>query len=373
MAQLICGKCDATYQADQPIWRCDCGGSLDLEFKPVIEKKKIASRKPTMWRYREALPIAEDSTAISFDEGFTPLLELEFNGKPVLVKQDHIFQTGSYKDRGAAVLVSKARELGVTEVVEDSSGNAGSAIAAYCALAGIKCHVYVPEKTSPGKLAQIKSYGAHLHLISGSREETSEAALEAAEKIYYASHSWNPYFFQGTKTFAYEVCEQLGWRSPDIVILPVGNGTLLLGASIGFDELKSVGAIDKIPKLIAVQAKACAPLYEMFRNGLNETPSISVYNTVAEGIAIAEPIRGEQIIEAVVKSKGDFLIVTEDEIGKSLMNVCQRGFYIEPTAAATIAGLEKYLLDSSGDELIVTAFTGHGLKSTDKMMKITTG
>jgi len=365
---LVCHKCNCSYSADLPRWSCDCGGVLDLDFQPSFDIRTIANRRPTMWRYREAFPINQDTDIVSMDEGFTSLLEIAVGGKRVLIKQEQLFSTGSYKDRGASVLISKIRELGITEVVEDSSGNAGSAIAAYCARAGIKCHIYVPAKTSPAKLAQIRSYGAKLNLIPGSRENTAEAALLAAENLYYASHSWNPFFLQGTKTFAYEVCEQLGWGVPDTIVLPIGNGTLLLGASIGFDELKSAGVIKKTPKLIAVQAANCAPLYEMFSKNLNNLPSIEVSDTIAEGIAVAKPVRGLQILDAVRQSGGHFITVSDNEIKQSLEEMCSQGFYIEPTAAATIAGLEKYLGRAESDELIVSAFTGHGLKATEKFL-----
>ena len=249
MSLLTCIKCNATYSSDDPLWRCRCGGLLDLriEFEPVFDLEKIKKRKPSMWRYREAIPIKDDAHIVSFDEGFTPLIEVTVFGKAILIKQEQLFPTGSFKDRGASVLISQVRALGIEKVVEDSSGNAGSAIAAYCAHAGISCEIFVPAETSSSKLAQIALYGAKLNKIPGTREETAAAVLKAAETNYYASHSWNPFFFHGTKTFAFEVCEQLGWVSPDTVILPVGNGTLLLGAYIGFMELKAAKITKKFP------------------------------------------------------------------------------------------------------------------------------
>ncbi|NPV76132.1 MAG: threonine synthase [Anaerolineae bacterium] len=371
MDALVCTKCSKSYNLNEPIWRCpSCGGVLDLEFTPVFDRRKIQSRPPSLWRYREALPLASEANIVSFGEGFTPLLGVDFGGVQVLVKQDHLFQTGSYKDRGAALLISKAKELGVRTVVEDSSGNAGCAIAAYCARAGIACHIYVPESTSSGKLAQIHHYGATLHLVPGSREDTAAAVLKAAEEVYYASHSWNPFFFHGTKTFAFEVFEQLGWRAPDTLILPAGNGTLLLGAAIGFKELAEAGLTDRVPKIIAVQAVGCAPLATAFREGFSSPPVIQREDTLAEGIAIAEPVRGTQILRAVRNSGGAFLTVGEKEIEEALMESCRRGFYIEPTAAATVAGVRKYVQATADREVIVSVFTGHGLKSTEKMLRL---
>jgi len=370
MSNLICKRCNQRFPLEEKIWRCACGGLLDIDFQSQFPRDKIRQRKPTMWRYREAIPLFEDKNMISFDEGFTPLIPINFGPKTVWVKQDHLFPTGSYKDRGASVLVSKIRELGIPGVVEDSSGNAGCAIAAYCAKAGIKCQIFVPEDTAAGKLAQIRLYGARLNRIPGSREDTAHAALNAAENDYYASHSWNPFFFQGTKTFAFEVWEQLGWKAPDALIVPVGNGTLLLGAFIGFQELFNAGMVSQVPKIIGVQSANCAPLYKAFQENLAEIPKIDRQDTLAEGIAIAEPIRGKQILEAVKKSKGAFISVAELEIKESIRRLCAMGFYIEPTSAATIAGLSKYLESSHPDEIIVSVFTGHGLKTTEKMVKL---
>jgi len=370
MNQLICHKCKATYSLDDPRWKCDCGSILDIEFKAVFDLEKIKKRKPTMWRYRETIPVQDDINIVSFDEGFTPLTEVNFNDKSVLIKQEQLFPTGSYKDRGASVLISKVKELGIKEVVEDSSGNAGSAISAYCAKAVIDCNIFVPEDTTAGKVAQIQLYGAKLNKIPGTREDTAKAVLKAAEKVYYASHSWNSFFFHGTKTFAFEVCEQLGWKSPETIILPVGNGTLLLGAYIGFNELLKAGIITRIPKIIAVQSENCAPLYWAFWENLDEIPVINKKETLAEGIAIADPIRGKQIVEAVKQSNGCFITVNENEIKESLKEICRKGYYIEPTSAATIAGIKKYLPKSNFDEVIVSVFTGHGLKTTEKMLKL---
>ena len=370
MNHLSCTLCHTEYALDEPIWRCNCGGLLDIHFQPEFDKAKIEARGPGLWRYREAIPLQADANIVSFGEGFTPLVEVDFAGRPVWVKQDQLFPTGSYKDRGATVLISKARELGIRRVVEDSSGNAGCAIAAYCARAGIECSIFVPADTSPGKLAQIRLYGAELNLIPGSREDTANAVMQAAQADYYASHSWNPFFFQGTKTFAFEVCEQLGWRAPDALVLPVGNGTLLLGAAIGFRELLESGVTGRMPRLVAVQSENCAPLEQAFTQNLADVPKIHKRDTLAEGIAIAEPVRGMQIVDAVRHSGGTFITVSDAEIKQSLKDICRRGFYIEPTSAATTAGVSRYARQAGAGEVIVSVFTGHGLKSTEKMMAL---
>ncbi|HSM24915.1 MAG TPA: threonine synthase [Anaerolineaceae bacterium] len=332
--------------------------------------EKIQSRPPTMWRYREAFPIKHDENIISFSEGFTPIIPIELGERLIGIKQDHLFPTCSYKDRGASLLISHVKEMGIDHVVEDSSGNAGCAIAAYCARADIKCDIYVPANTSPAKLTQISQYGATLRLIPGSREDTAQAVLEEAQTTYYASHSWNPFFCQGTKSFAFEIWEQNGWQAPQGIILPVGNGTLVLGTWIGFSELHKAGLIDNIPKIFAVQSKNCAPLFHAYQQNISTPFKINSLPTLAEGIAIAEPIRGKQIIEVVKKSKGEFALVDDEEIKATIMSMHQRGFYIEPTAAATIAAIPKVVRSHPEIDQWISVFTGHGLKSTEKIMSL---
>jgi threonine synthase len=336
---------------------------LQVAFTAQFDLPAIAYRAPTLWRYREAIPLPEGASPVSMGEGFTPLLPLRLAGREIWVKADHLLPSGSYKDRGAAVLVSVAHALGVETVVEDSSGNAGAAIAAYGAHAGIACRIYVPASTSSTKTAQITAYGAALERVSGSREDTAQAVLAAAAHAYYASHVWNPFFLQGTKTFAYEVCEQLGWVAPDVVILPVGNGTLLLGAYLGLCDLREAGLIEHLPRLIGVQAATCAPLARAYARNASQPAVVQHKPTMAEGIAIPSPARGAEILEAVGDTGGSILAVKEADIKAAWRDMGRRGHYIEPTAAATIAGARRYLADLSSDVVVVTAFTGHGLKA----------
>ena len=368
MEKYFCPNCKCFYPIQPAKWRCDCGSYLDLEFGSKLSIQNILKRRPTLWRYREAIPIHNDASILSMNEGFTPLEEIEFNGDRVFIKIDYLFPTGSYKDRGATVLISKMKEWGVQKVVEDSSGNAGSAIAAYCAKAGIECDIYVPQYTSPGKLIQIQAYGATLKRVEGSREKTAKEAMEAASKIPYASHCWNPFFLHGTKTFAFEVWEQMDWRAPDTLVLPIGHGTLFLGAYIGFKELKAAGMIKRIPKMVGIQSAYCAPLYQAFKKGWRETRPIGKKKSIAEGIAIAEPVRGRQILEVIRETGGEVLAVTEKEIKVALKEMGRKGHFIEPTSSATIAGLKKYLRKKRQNETVVSTLTGMGLKSAGKML-----
>jgi len=308
------------------------------------------------------MPLGEKSTIISLGEGMTPMIEEDIDGLHLLVKLEYLSPSGSFKDRGATVMVSKMRELGITEAVEDSSGNAGSAIALYCARAGIRPSIYVPASISAGKLAQIAASGATIHRIEGTREDVATAALAAAEQSYYASHNWNPFFFHGTKTFAFEVCEQLGWQAPDVVVSPVGNGTLLLGSFIGFGELQAVGMIHHLPILIGVQSEGCAPIHTAFETGLQDIPPIDRTPTIAEGIAIARPVRRRQILRAIRETGGWTVAVTEQEILHALRTLCLRGCYVEPTAAVALAGAMKMNDDLRG-KTVVVPLTGSGLKT----------
>lgn len=368
MGKMICRDCRSSYSLEDPRWRCACGSVLDIEFGAEIEKKSIVTRKTDLWRYREALPLRRDENIVSLGEGMTPLLEARVGGKEILIKLEQLFPTGSYKDRGAAVLISKAKELGITSVVEDSSGNAGCSIAAYSAAAGIDCHIYVPDNTSPAKTIQIEMYGARLHRIPGSREDAARAAIEAAGSIYYASHSWNPFFFQGTKTYAYEIWEQLGFAAPDNIVVPLGNGTLLIGAYLGFMDLLNLGLIDRMPRITAVQSMACAPLFLMFREGLDRVPEVEPGETLAEGIRIAAPVRGGQAVGIVRETGGEILTVSDGDIKKSLVELGKMGLYVEPTAACAVAAAAGSRLPDNGT--VVVPLTGHGLKSTEKIMKI---
>jgi threonine synthase len=350
------------FNIDEPIWIAPNGGLLDINFEAKFDLKKIKNAYPNLWRYADAIAIDQSKGIISFNEGFTPIEKILIKNRTIFIKQEQLFTTGSYKDRGATTLISKAKQLGITKVVQDSSGNAGCAIAAYAAKAKITCEIFLPENTSVSKISQMQAYGATITKVLGVRKDAANAALIAAKTNYYASHCYNPWFFEGTKTFAFEICEQLHWENPEYVVLPAGNGTLIIGCYIGFNQLAKAGIISKIPKLIAVQTEVCAPLYHTFFNKIAVTPFTNI--TVAEGIAIENPPRGNQILEAITKTNGTFITVNELEIKSAWKQMALLGNYIEPTSAATIAGVEKFITNYDTDnKTIVSLFSGHGLKS----------
>jgi threonine synthase len=288
-----------------------------------------------LWRYGECIPVpAAVAAVLSLGEGLTPLIDAGDELPGVSLKLDSLFPTLSFKDRGAVVLVARAVARGAGSLVADSSGNAGSAIAAYAARAGLACTVFVPERTSAGKQKQIRAYGAELELVAGDRTATTEAAIAAVARTgaTYASHIYDPYFLQGTKTFAFELWEQAG-GAPEAVLVPVGNGTLLLGAARGFRELQRAGLIDRVPALIGVQSDRCAPLAEAWARGDDQPVAVTASATAAEGIAIPRPPRGAQILAAVRNSGGCLVGVPEAAIAPAQAELSRRGLLVEPTAA----------------------------------------
>jgi threonine synthase len=340
MDRLSCIVC--SRRAQPQAWRCECGGPLDLPDHAAAalrELTPIQAQDSSLWRYRSCIPVDDGIAAsLSLGEGMTPLVGGGERLAGVSIKLDYLFPTLSFKDRGAVVLVASAVQRGASSLVADSSGNAGSAIAAYAARAGLPCTVFVPERTSAGKQRQISAYGAAIELVPGDRTATTEAAIEAVGETgaMYASHIYDPYFLQGTKTYAFELWEQLE-DLPDALILPVGNGTLLLGAARGFRELHAAGLIDREPALIAVQSERCPPLARAWAENATEPLEIEAGETAAEGIAIPRPPRGAQILAAVHASDGCIVEVPEEAIAPARNELAGRGLFVEPTAALTWA------------------------------------
>lgn len=356
--KLVCCAHGHEFSAKEQLWQCSCGSLLNLQTD--LKEMEIREDDPTLWRYRDLLPLDSDETILTLGEGMTPLLQRKIGDYPVYLKMEFMSPTGSFKDRGAAILMAKVRELGIERVVEDSSGNAGAAIAAYAAAAGIECEIYLPEATSEGKIKQIKAYGAKVVKIPGDRDATSRAIWEAAQTTYYASHVWNPYFFAGTKTMAYELWEQLGFAAPDTLIIPVGNGTMLLGAYYGFLDLLEMGQIDTLPRIIAVQSAQCTPIYAEFHN-LATTP---VRPTVAEGISVGQPARKAEIIAAIHGTGGQILAVEDEQVLQGVAELSKMGIYVEPTSGTVVAALYQALECGliHPTEKVILPLTGSGLK-----------
>jgi len=277
--------------------------------------------------------------------------------------------TGSFKDRGASLMVSALRELGAKILVDDSSGNAGAALAAYSAAAGLRARLFVPAYASGPKIRQIRAYGGELVPVEGPRPAATLQAQKACAEnpdLVYASHNASPFFLAGLTTLAFEIAEDLGWRAPDHVVVPVGGGGLLLGLFYGFSLLLSLGWVKKIPKIHAVQAQACAPIVLAWERGYAEPEAVEPGETVAEGARIPRPERGREILAALRATGGQALAVSEEEIQKAQRELAQSGLYVEPTAALAPAGLLRLLGAGffARGETAVVPLTGSGLKTS---------
>jgi threonine synthase len=363
---FVCTTCAKPYPLDTNDWRCSCGGLFELETRPPFDVQGIDTAQAGLKRYRRQMSLEPGWELVTLEEGNTPLVEVDWEGQVLHFKLESQNPTGSFKDRGAATLVTSMRGLGMKRVVEDSSGNAGASLAAYAARAGIACEICTPRTASGPKLAQMQAYGAEVIEVKGKREYASLAAwAAAAHGAYYASHVYNPFFLVGTETIAYELWEQLGRSAPTTMIVPVGNGTLLLGAYQGFLRLQEAGLIAGMPHLIAVQTAACAPIYRAYCDGQDASEPVAPAATLASGIAIGIPARSAQIIAAVRATKGTVVSVTEAEIAETSARLARQGFYVEETSAVAVAALS-----SLGDWLagpstgpVVVPLTGHGLKT----------
>jgi len=346
---------------------------------------------------------------VSLGEGWTPLVDAP--GWDCAFKLDYTFPTGSFKDRGAATTLSRAAELGIERVLEDSSGNAGAAIATYAARAGIDARIYVPASAKASKLGAIERAGAEVERVEGSREAVTEACVSAVERAahratertssaerssadrssgqrggdtasnetakpsrgpredgdeprvaregWYASHAWNPAFLAGTATMAYEIAAERDWSVPDAVVLPLGHGTMFLGAYRGFTALHEAGWTDEVPRLLGAQAAGYAPVADALHG-----PSTGT-NDLADGIQIREPVRAEEIREAIEATGGDAIAVGREVTERELDRLHAAGFYTEPTCAVAPAALREYrdrgVLDADAD--VVVALSGSGLKT----------
>lgn len=369
---LICSHCSHKYATTEARWRCQCGGYLFLRHTGMFSLAQLSARPHNLWRYGEAFGIDAATSAISLGEGWTPLEPACLGGREFLLKLDYLCPTGSYKDRGSAVMVSQLKRWGVRRIIEDSSGNAGASIAAYAAKAGIACDIYIPASTSAGKAAQIAIYGAAINRVSGSREQTTEAALAAtADGTFYASHNWSPYFVAGMKSVAYEIAEQMNWKAPDWVVVPVGGGSLLNGVFMGFLDLVKAGFVQRMPKILAVQAAACAPVEKAWLAGLKNVPLVEKRVTAAEGISVAQPVRGEELLEAVRKSQGCVATVDDEQLWECFTQLGHHGIYVEPTSAAAPAAAQQACARRliAPEERVVIVLTGMGLKATDKVVE----
>lgn len=363
--RVICHQCQKTRDFRPEQFRCACGAAWEPLERSDFEISQIAADVTSVWRYQELLGLDEVRQPLSLGAGWTPLLPVDWDGAQIHFKLEYIAPTGSFKDRGTEIEINYLKAMGVRQVVEDSSGNAGAAMAAYAGRTGLQAAIYAPDSASPAKLAQIQIYGAELRKIPGPRIEATKAVFKAVEEgAVYASHAYNPVYLLGHQTFAWEIWEQMGRQAPDAVVIPVGQGGLLMGAWLGFRRLLQAGVIDKLPRLFAVQPEILAPIPRSFERGDEDVEEITPQGkSLAEGLAIVKPVRGRRILQALHESGGAGLTVSEDEIRQAHSRLARRGLFAEPSSAVAAAGLPKVgeLVGENGR--IVAALTGSGLKS----------
>ena len=371
---LHCDKCNNIVDARPSALACPgCGGPLGVSY--VSQETKGATHYtedetvPGIWQHWERSPLHEKGSIISLGEGDTPSIRLESVGKQLgldnlYAKLEYLNPTGSFKDRGTSVMLSVLKELGFSEAVDDSSGNAGASLSAYAARGNMGAIVFVPASASPFKTGQIGFYGAQVRPIEGDREAVTIAARQYVEEkqACYASHNLSPYFIEGMKSFAYEAARQVPGPIHH-VIAPVGNGSLLLGTMKGFAELLDDGAVSQLPRLHCVQSQACMPIVAAWQG--DKWEPTQAQPTVAGGIAVTNPPRGRQVVQALRATHGSAVAIGEERIVHWQRALAQaEGLFIEPTSAAAFAGLEALVAQGviGRHDVTLIPVTGFGLK-----------
>ena len=371
-----CVRCGRTYEATPDLTVCACGGILDITYdydfiKARLTKETLANRaERSMWRYRELLPIEEDTAPTPLRVGWSPLYEeprlAEALGLGRLyVKDDGQNPTASLKDRASAMAVAKAREAGAKVIACSSTGNAASSLAGNAAAAGLSTYIFVPSRAPKGKVAQLMTFGATVISVQGSYEETFELSKQAIDKWgwYNRNAAINPYLSEGKKTVALEIMEQLNWEVPDYIAISVGDGCTIAGLWKGLKDLHAIGLIDRLPRLISAQAAGCCPLNRAIESGMPWEPMEE--NTLADSIAVGVPRNAEKALMANRESGGLTVNVTDEEIMAAqqlLGRTC--GVFGEPAGVTGTAGVKK--LCEAGkigrDDTVVSVVTGNGLK-----------
>ena len=383
---LVCGK---QYRPDEVDYVCpDHGddGVLDVQYdynfigRQISKETLSRSNDLTMWRYKPMLPVLADATVPPLAVGWTPLypaprLALELGLKTVWVKDDGLQPTASFKDRASAVAVVKAMEKGARIITTASTGNAAAALSGLCASVGQSNVIFVPETAPQAKIAQLLVFGSRVILVKGTYDDAFELCLKAAKTYgwYNRNSGYNPYMTEGKKTAAYEICEQLDWKVPDRIFVSVGDGCIIGGLHKGLKDLLALGWIDKMPKLMGVQAAGSSFMYAAWKNGediLTKSPVIA--QTVADSISAGLPRDRIKALAAVTETGGAYICLSDDEILAAIPELARStGVFAEPAGAAAYAGLVKAVDKQlvSGDEKIVVLNTGNGLKDVAGAMQ----
>jgi len=371
---LRCFNCHTQYPTKTTNYQCHkCGGLLEISFQISPRKVPWKNRPPAVWRYRELLPIDNDRFITSLNEGGTGLhrcqrLGRELGLRNLYVKNEGENPTGSFKDRGMTVAISKARELGKNLMICASTGNTAASLAAYSARAGLECIVLVPEgKVAAGKMLQVMMHDAKIFQVNGDFDQAMESVIKltSSGKGFYLMNSLNPFRLEGQKSLAFEVCDQLKNRAPDILVLPVGNGGNISAIWKGFNEFHDLGIVTRRPRMIGIQAEKAAPIAKAVKKSQNRITPVANPQTIATAIRIGSPVNWTKVLQAIRESKGTAETVSDREILSAQKDLAAKeGIFVEPASAASIAGLRK--MRESGDidssEVVVCVTTGHGLK-----------
>ena len=386
MSSQICINCSTEYAISETVYSCrKCGHlveiNLDVEKTKENIRSKLWKKTPlSVWRYKPFLPISHNTQLISLEEGGTNLLradnlERELKIRRLYVKVEGENPTGSFKDRGMTIGVTRAKELKVRTVLCASTGNTSASLAAYAARAGLRCNVLVPSgKVASGKLTQTLIYGAKLTEVKGTFDDALRSVLQMAEnhRETYLLNSVNPFRIEGQKTAAYEIVEQLGGEVPDSVVVPVGNAGNISAIWKGFKEFFEMGFTESLPRMIGVQAEGAAPIADAVMRRKRRITPLRKPNTVASAIRIGSPASWKKALDAIYQSKGTAIKVSDEEILQAQAKLARtEGLFVEPASAASLAGLHKLLGLGSieNDEVAVIIATGHGLKDPDTVLK----
>jgi len=377
LSALECRACCSQVGFVNPVGTCPtCGHTLfaiydTADWDARAWWKSLAGRPSTLWRYRELLPVQEMANVVTLGEGFTPITDLgvvrSAPGVQVLVKDDGTMPTGSFKARGMAVAVSRARELGLRDLFVPSAGNAGTALAAYCARAGVTARVYLPERTPAAMKRAVASFGAEVVEVPGTIREAGEAARgrEKARGSFDMSTLREPFRVEGKKTMGLEIVEQSGpGQLPDAIVYPAGGGTGLVGMAKAFRELRSLGLLEQTPRLYAVQPEGCAPVVRALADGASRTSPWTDPRTIAPGLLVPSPFSSERILEAIRESRGGGTTVRDIEIVAAMRDLARHhGISASPEAAATYAALPKLMGSGAvrSGERVLLYLTGTGL------------
>ena len=371
-----CVKCGKTYAATPNLTTCTCGGILDIVYdydyiKTVLTREVLAARRDnSMWRYRELLPVESDTENTPLRVGWSPLyradaLAEQLGIRSLYIKDDGINPTASLKDRASAMAVAKAREAGARVIACSSTGNAASSLAGNAAAAGLKTYIFVPSRAPKGKVAQLMTFGAVVVSVQGSYEETFELSRQAIGRWgwYNRNAAINPYLSEGKKTVGLEILEQLDWQVPDYIAISVGDGCTIAGLWKGLKDLRALGWIDRLPRLISAQASGCCPINRAIETGEEWRPMEE--NTLADSIAVGVPRNADKALQAIRESRGLTVNVSDGEImaaQKLLGRTC--GVFGEPAGVTGTAGLKKLCEQGKipSDASVVSVVTGSGLK-----------